>query len=48
MAAVDDERLSAASDAEEDSDAEDIDVEKEFGHWLEQLESVSKVRHHFV
>ena len=43
MAAVGDEWSSNTSDAEEDSDAEDLDVEQELGHWLEQLESVSKV-----
>ena len=43
MAAVGDEWSSNTSDAEEDSDAEDLDVEQELGHWLKQLESVSKV-----
>ena len=41
--ASEDEMLSS-SDAEVDSEAEDDDMEKEFGHWLQQLESVNKVR----
>ena len=33
----------AVTEDEDDSDVDDLDVEKEFGHWLEQLDSAAKV-----
>ena len=42
MTSTRNQRVSLTED-EEESDVDDIDVEKEFGHWLDQLETASNV-----